>query len=59
MTNQSLIKPQGATHAEQDGTFWMNLNGAWYHYNPHFKKWATYVGKVNHSFLNKLFELGA
>lgn len=53
------MRPQGATHAEQDGTYWMNHNGTWFHYNKHFKKWATYVGKVNHSFLNKLHELGA
>lgn len=53
------MRPEGATHAEHDGTFWMNKNGAWFFYNKHFHKWATYVGKVNQSFLNKLIELGA
>ncbi|WP_171503406.1 hypothetical protein [Acinetobacter haemolyticus] len=53
------MKPQGTTHIENDGTFWMNHKGNWFFYNPHFKKWASYVGKVNQSFLNKLVELGA
>ncbi|MDA0697161.1 MAG: hypothetical protein O2793_12225 [Proteobacteria bacterium] len=53
------MRPDGATHSEQDGTFWKCEKGTWFHYNKHFKKWATYVGKVNQSFLNKLVELGA
>lgn len=53
------MRPEGSTHIENDGTFWKKHNGTWFHYDQNFKKWATYVGKVNHSFLNKLHELGA
>lgn len=31
-------KPDDATHIEQDGTFWKNEKGNWYHWNKHFKK---------------------
>lgn len=48
------MKPEGATHIESDGTFWMNQNGTWYHWNRHFKKWCGYAGNANQAFLNKL-----
>ena len=47
-------KPDDATHIEQDGTFWKNKNGNWYHWNKHFKKWCGYAGNANQAFLNKL-----
>ncbi|ENX56180.1 MULTISPECIES: hypothetical protein [Acinetobacter] len=53
------MRPEGSTHIENDGTFWMKHNGTWFHYNKPFKKWFPYVGKADQNFLKKLHELGA
>lgn len=53
-----MTRPLDATHRETDGTFWMNRNGTWYHWNKNFQKWCAYVGSANQAFLNKLILLG-
>lgn len=41
-------KPLGATHQEEDGTWWVNQYGQWYYWY-HFG-WAPYVGPVDKNF---------
>ncbi len=55
-TGGSMI-PHGATHIENDGTFWKCTNGRWYYWKEHFG-WCGYVGVVNKIFMNNKNELG-
>ena len=49
--------PEGATHIENDGTFWQNHNGTWSYWSDVFG-WCGYIGLVNQMFLNNKNELG-
>ena len=49
--------PHGATHIENDGTFWNCTNGVWTYWSEVFG-WCGYIGAVNQMFLNNKNELG-
>lgn len=49
--------PHGATHIENDGTFWNCTNGVWTYWSDVFG-WCGYIGAVNQMFLDNKSELG-
>ena len=53
---QKVTRPAGATHIENDGTFWKNDGGTWFFWCVWI--WSPYIGKVNQNFLRKLRAIG-